>query len=252
MHNDQKRVEEVLMPFIAERISSNEGVEDCTILNRALIQGADPLFLMLTCETQFKDLCQVLGLSPEESRKAIERAHWFGPATLLEGKGLPPKGSGKTPPVVSVPLKQREEALWLILASVSDCEEGGYSKSVSILERFQRVNSAVSRLESLVSGFTEYLLNPIEIAMITLKKFQDQTTFLEFPKELTALGVPTFEVVSEDHGFYVRYKAGQKVVGRLKDNLLFVGTTPDTTLEAEGIRPGKKLSEHFGIIFLES
>lgn len=94
MHKDQKRIKGALLPRVMDRVFGTDPASerDCTILNRAFLQGPDPLFLMETCPTEFEDLCRLLALTVEEGRDAIEQAHWKGPGVLLEGTGLPHAG----------------------------------------------------------------------------------------------------------------------------------------------------------------
>ena len=87
MHKDQKRVMDVALPAIATRIHDDTPASerDCTVLNRLLVQGPDPLYLMETCPEEFARICQDLGLDVAAGRDAIESAHWQGPAVLLGG-----------------------------------------------------------------------------------------------------------------------------------------------------------------------
>lgn len=191
MHKDQQRVVEKLLPHLVSLTESEAGVRDCTILNRALIQGPDPLFLMVTCPKLFTALCGELGLSLEEGTWAIESAHWQGPAVLLDGVGLSVESRQKAR--ADLPLKLRQEALWLVLASVSNCTEEGYKAEVSLVDRFVRLNEAVARLESKLTGFVEFCRSPVESALFEMAKFQTSTPFV-----LDERGIPHTNV---DHGF---------------------------------------------------
>lgn len=239
-HKDQKRVQDALLPFVMDRVLSEDpaAVRDCTVLNRALIQGPDPLFLMETCPEAFEALCDHLNLPVEQGRDAIEKAHWQGPGVLLLDRGLPPK----IEPTDHIPVEWAREALWLILASMSDCTEQGYGGEISIVERLRRVATATSSMTMTTASLeAEDGMAPFRIAIEEMQKFVDTTSFTE-----DANGIPLTDV---DHGFYVGYKRGFKAVAVKAGTLTFYGTTPDTTLEAQGITVDKSISPSFGIVF---
>lgn len=236
MHKDQARVNNVLLPLLRERVSDPEAVRDFTILNRALIQGPDPLFLMETCPAQFLRLCQELELDDASGRDAIEKAHWQGPGVLLEGQGLA-LGDWNTDDLSRFSLAKKREMLWLVLASISDCTEDGYGPQVTILERFQRAMKAATALDAIVVNDVEHASAP---AYRALEKFL-ATTKLTFDER----GFPHTDV---DHGFYVAYKLGHKVCAVKSGPLTFWGTTPDTTLAEQGVVVDTLLSPSFGFV----
>lgn len=233
-HKDQKRVREALLPYLMDLTLSEapQDIRDCTILNRALLQGPDPLFLMETCPGAFLTLCRGLRLKEDVGRDAIETAHWTGPGSLLDGQGLPqdmPLGD-------DIPEAWRKEALWLLLASVSDCEEGDYVPDISLMERFRRVTRAAS-------GLVDFALlggNPMIPAIQELNRLLDRTVFTP-----DARGIP---VATVDAGHYVGYKLGHKVVGVRAGNKVFYGTVPGTTLAEQGIQVDVLVSPSYGFV----
>lgn len=238
MHKDQKRVMDVALPAIATRLhdDSPEAQRDCTVLNRLLIQGPDPLYLMeSTPGWMFADLCTGLELDVDVGRDAIEKAHWQGPGVLLgNGKGMPTEGIADGDIVTD----WRREALWLVLASMSDCTEEGYSEETTLRDRIKRANAAVAKLAyHLAKGDDLWAL-----ALKSLEKFNATTAF-----EVDAKGIPH---ATEDHAFYVLYKQGYKCVAVHTDGgPIFYGTTPDSSLAAWGVEVDKELSPQFGLVF---
>ncbi len=59
-------------------------------------------------------------------------------------------------------------------------------------------------------------------------------------------GLPVSE---HDHAFWLGYKAGHKVVAVKAGTMHFIGTTPNTSLEEQGIAVDKNISPNFGIRF---
>lgn len=239
MHKDQKRVMEVVLPLIAVTIHDEtpESERDCTVLNRLLSQGADPLFLMEAAPADFAALCKDLSLTVEEGREAIENAHWQGPGILLDGTGLPDDFMEQDSSE-HVPLGWRQEALWLILAYCSDCVEDGYSEKITILERIQRATAAAIKVSDIVS---QHHVHPYEIALQSLAEFKENT-----PVTMDERGFPH---TTEDHGFYVLYKQGYQCAAVDTPSMTFWGTTPYTTLAEQGVAVDKEISPHFGIVF---
>lgn len=239
-HKDQKRVQDALIPAIMDRCldESPEAVRDCTVINRLLVQGPDPLFLMESCPDEFASLCAALSLDVETGRDAIESAHWTGPGCLLEGTGLPADLSDFT----DLPEAWRKEALWLVLASMSDCTEEGYTQE-TMVRRIQRQAKAIGTL----SRFA-FSLDSSDLAVVmfratgSAREFIKATKFTEDPR----FGKP---MTDRDEGFYVAYKLGHACAAVQAGSLTFYGTTPETTLEAEGVTVDKPLSPHFGICF---
>ena len=86
MHRDQKQVHNILVPLLTGRCLEETPVaeRDATMLNRAFLQGPDPLFLMEACPGPFAALCFRLDLDLAAGREAIERAHWQGPRAGCE------------------------------------------------------------------------------------------------------------------------------------------------------------------------
>lgn len=241
MHNDQKRIKSSFFPFLMDRVMSDDpvAVQDCTVLNRAVLQGPDPLLLTLLCPWQFTTLCRSLGLTDVQGREAIEMAHVQGPGVLLgDGKGIPAdlmdrwcKGQEGTF------LPWRKEALWLVLAGLSDTTEEGYEEDISLLERLRRVTKATS-------AFTETMINPqcnpwVD-AIAALKKFEASCVWT-----MDAAGIP---ITDQDHGFWCGYRAGHVCVGVTHGDKTFYGTIPGTTLDACGIKVDEKVSESYGFV----
>lgn len=235
MHKDQKRVQSTLLPFIMDRVveESPAAERDCTVLNRALIQGPDPLFLMEVCPDEFAAVCTSLGLSEKNGRDAIEQAHWRGPGVLLAGQGIPLDFMG---PFNDMPGAWLREALWLFLASMSDCTEEGYSPRVTVLERMRRATHATSRFSRMAFGRlrADIMFN----ALTAMRAFDTSTVFTP-----DANGVFVTDV---DHGFYIGYKRGYKIVGVKAGANTFYGTTPDTTLAEQGVQVDVEISPSYG------
>jgi len=246
MHKDQTRVMEVALPAIASRIHDDtpEGQRDCTVLNRMLVQGPDPLFIMESSPDVFADLCTALGLTVEDGMAAVESAHWQGPGCLLEGTGLP-EGLDAVGDPSDTPKMWRLEALWLVLASMSDCTEEGYTEETALLTRIRRAVKATNALATFVAALdvgTSFSFGQVmNRAVDSLEKFVNTTEY-----EMDDKGIPH---ATEDHSFYVLYKKGFKCVAVHTDGPIFYGTTPDTTLEECGVQVDKELSPNFGLVF---
>jgi hypothetical protein len=239
LHKDQKRLQAALLPVLIDKILS-EGdpvaERDCTVVNRLLLQGPDPLYLMESAPNMFRQLCRSFDLTVEEGRTAIENAHWRGPATLFtdDATGLPDNGF----PAGEACFGWRCEMLWLVLASCSDCTEEGYKPKMSLLERIQRASKATLAMAKLADTHPNHLEDR---ALESLSHFQDTT-----PVHIDADGRPHTNV---DHGFYVLYKEGHSVVAvHYNEETAFWGTTQDTSLEAEGIKVDIEISKQFGIV----
>jgi hypothetical protein len=263
---DQKRIAEFFLPLLTERTYSDKSESaglDATILNRAMLQGPDPLFLMETCPEQFARLCGVFKVDEAVGRDAIMKAHEQGPAVLLQGGGLPlwPENDDDLETDPATIAFWKIEALWLTLAVISDCTEGGYAPEVTLLTRFRRATAVATKLEGLLCSYTtrndngENGKNPDDVlpGAHALRKLVDMrivgtvrdfiaTTKFTFDER----GFPHTDV---DHGFYVAYKEGHKVCAVKQGGLTFWGTVPETSLEAQGIVVDKVLSPTFGIVF---
>ncbi len=238
-HKDQDRLQEKFLPFLMDRIVGDtaEALRDCTVVNRLFVQGPDPLFLMEACPIEFEQICVNLGLTPTEGRQAIEAAHWYGPAVLLEGSGLDP-----WPDTETLQETHGREMLWLLLASYSDCTEDGYQTEISLRERIRRAMTAGLRLGDLARKDRREL---VAAAVKAAQKFIDSTRF--------TIDIRGLIHSDQDHAFYVAYKFGHKVCAvHTRGGLTFWGTAPSTTLEAEGITVQKVLSPQFGIVFEDS
>lgn len=258
MHKDQKRVKDVLLPQIMDRVlsDSQEAERDCTVLNRALIQGPDPLYLMETCPEQFKLLCKHLFLDVEVGKDAIVKAHWQGPGVLLDGTGLPtdwkdPVTKERIYGADDFKVEWRREALWLILVSFSDCTESGYGPETTILERLQRATRAATNFESALKMYWISALRGFDgrsaddrsafgDAIDSAKKFAETTAF--------TFDERGFPHTSADVGFYVAYKQGHKVCAVSAGDKVFWGTTPDTTLAEQRLTVDVELSPSFGFV----
>lgn len=242
MHNDQRRIKSSLLPFLMERVLSDDpvAVQDCTVLNRATIQGPDPLLIMLLCPWQFTSLCRCLGLTDVQGRKAIEMAHVQGPGVLLEGTGIPANLMDTWQEGQTLSLSWRKEALWLVLAGLSDTTEEGYTEETSILERFRRVTKATS-------AFHEMMIhpqcNPWTQAIVALKKFEASCVWT-----MDARGIP---LTTEDHGFWAGYRAGHRCVAVTHGDKTFYGTIPGETLQSCGVTVDEKVSESYGFVRLK-
>lgn len=244
LHKDQQRVQNTVLPLLmALANEAGDGVAErsCTLINRLMTQGPDPLYLMETCPDEFAALCRALDLSLESGRDAIESAHWKGPGCLLEGQGLPERSQS----YIDVPEAWRREALWLILAGRSDCTEEGYQDSVTVAERLQRANRAVGKLSRFAlaagAGRDRDLFDVMSEAESALRNFEVLTQHT-----LDERGFPHSE---GDHAFYVLYKRGFQCVAVETPSLTFWGTTPDTSLSEQGVEVNKEISPQFGLVF---
>jgi hypothetical protein len=263
-HKDQKRVQEVVVPHLIGRIVSEDptAVRDCVVLNRLLVQGPDPLYLMETCPTRFAEMCDLLGLSVEDGRAGIESAHWQGPAVLLDGTGLPfsieeakakyLRTSGPWGQEWALPLKVKQEIVWLLLASFSDCTEEGYTEDMSITQRLRRATSAACAFDRVIAH--EMLpgaaipevstYNFVRAAIHAAKTFKDKS-----PLFLDKYGYPHTE---NDSGFFVAYKAGYHIAAVHTTGPTFWGTTPSASLAELPFKVGKEISPTFGLVFEDS
>jgi hypothetical protein len=140
------------------------------------------------------------------------------------------------------PKAHRKEALWLYLASFSDCTEGGYTEDVTLLERLERASLAVSDLIGEVFSDRAFAHTYRERAIQSMCRFIDTT---DFSRDLL-FGIP---LGTEDHCFYVGYKLGHPAVAVRAPGLTFYGTIPTTSLEEQGITVDKQISPQFGIVF---
>jgi hypothetical protein len=240
MHKDQERVRDALIPAIFDRVFGTDPASerDCTILNRAFLQGPDPLFLMEMCPLHFAELCEEIGIDPRDGRDAIEQAHWRGPGVLLDGQGIPFDADADDARFHSPAWKR--EALWLVLAHVSDTTEEDYGKDITFLERMRKVTNAASQLGRLHALYLNGDVGAIDSALIALDKFNRDTLFTQ-----DANGVP---LTDQDAGFYVGYKRGMKVVAVHHGDKTFYGTTPDTTLAEQGVTVEVDVSPTYGFI----
>lgn len=246
MHKDQTRIKNVLLPLIMDAVLSADpkAERDCTVLNRAFLQGPDPLFLMETCPAEFTLLCRHLGLPESEGRDAIEQAHWRGPGVLL-----PPGETGLPPDFIEAslgdmsqaPLAWRREAVWLFLAAMSDTTEEDYKPEISLLERFQRAMRAGQKFARVMD---DPMTTPWVVADIALTKFLKTTVFT-----LDEAGIPHTD---QDVGFYMAYKAGHPVAAVHYGDKIFYGTIPNTTLDDCGVTVDVKVSESYGFIRVDS
>jgi len=240
MHKDQRRILNHLMPLIQKQVENPtpEAQRDCTILNRALIQGPDPLFLMEMCPTEFAELCRALDLTIESGREAIEQAHWQGPGIFLaeDGQGIPLDFQGG---FENLPEIWRREALWLFLASLSDCTEEGYGAKVSFATRLQKVVASTSKLSRRASpGRT--LADIMFPALRAMKTFKESCSFVQDERG--------FVHDTHDHSFYVAYKLGHQICAVHTTGGTFWGTTPKTTLQEHNIQVDIEISPQFGLV----
>jgi hypothetical protein len=227
MHKDQTRVAKVLVPAILGVVGSEEAqaVTDATMLNRMLIQGPDPLFIMQSSPDYFAELCRRLDLTVEEGTEAIESAHNQGPGVFLrEDLGLTEANWAS-----SLENETRmKEALWLILASISDCTEGGYPAEVSMTERIRRAMAPAVELAEIINGNRAAKQGLVLHAIAELTKRMRVAEFTKDPDFGKPMG-------DDDFAFYVGYKLGHSCVAVQQGPLTFFGTIPGTTLEAEGV-----------------
>jgi len=247
MHKDQKRIKDVLLPQIVAAVhdDSPEARRDCTMLNRMLIQGPDPLYLMEACPEVFEQLCNTLALTVEQGTQGVETAHWQGPGIFfVDGTGLDPSFMNPTEEdgidsIEDLPVHTRQEILWLILAGNSDCTEDGYGDKVSQLERIRRQATAISRL---TWHCRDESLDLIDHALDFMNEFI-ATTPIVFDEN----GIPHSNA---DHAFYVLYKQGYKAAAvHTPTKTTFWGTVPGTSLEKQGIEVARVLSPQFGLTF---
>jgi hypothetical protein len=250
-HKDQIRVRDALLPSMMDRVYASESSaeRDCTVLNRAFLQGPDPLFLMETCPKEFTALCGELDLSEVLGRDAIEQAHWRGPGILLDGQGIPLDYlkqkrrallGQSDEPLTPISDAWKREALWLILASLSDTTEEDYKKDITFIERLQRVTAAAINFGDLLTRYSERPVGPMGTALQALNEFDASTVFTR-----DAQGIPLTDV---DHGFYIGYKRGYEVVGVHHGDKTFYGTVPGTTLHEQGVKVDVNVSESYGFV----
>ncbi len=243
-HRDQTRVRSALIPALMTLTFSDEAsaVNDCTLLNRALLQGPDPLFLMKTCPSLFAQLCSEIGLSVEDGVWAIETAHVRGPGCLLDFDNLSGGiqiDSNNLPHAITTSLRQ--EALWLILANCSETTESEYTAEVSLEKRFQAITLAAVRLDrSLNSCRNGWYHNSgwYTIACSILARMSENTSFHRDEQGIL--------VGDDDIAFYLGYKRGERVVGCHVGDKVFYGTIPGTTLSDENVAVETNVSPSYG------
>lgn len=241
MHKDQLRVQRALIPSLFDRVYGTDAASerDCTVLNRCFLQGPDPLFLMETCSKEFTTLCEMLRLDEAEGRDAIERAHWEGPGVLLDAdKGIGLSACVEDERFETTPWKR--EALWLILASVSDTTEEDYKQDVTFVERLQRAMGAGIQFAFQIRRIADGYRTPATLALMALTKFDNTTVFTQ-----DARNIPTTD---QDIGFYLAYKRGHPAAAVHHGDKTFYGTIPGTTLDEQGIQVDVKVSESYGFV----
>lgn len=238
MHRDQKRVRDALLPQIMDIVTADtyDAKRDCTILNRALLQGPDPLYLAETCPDDFEHLCAHLGVDPAVGLDDIARAHVDGPGALLDGRGIPLDAK---PEGTFLPTKLRGEALWIILASMSDCTEQEYGPHTTIRERLSRCQDAATRLSFRVAEWDGGNESAAE-AFRLLTEMVASTTFT-----FDERGLPHAAV---DHAFFVAYKLGHRACAVRAGDKVFWGTVPETTLDEQGLAVDVRISPSFGFV----
>lgn len=242
MHKDQKRVQSALLPILMDRVYGTDPASerDCTVMNRAFLQGPDPLFLMEVCPKEFHDLCENLGLDEAVGRDAIERAHWSGPGVLLpKGSTGIPVGAHQSDPIFDT-TEAKCEALWLILASLSDTTEEDYQRDITLLERLQRVTRSAIRFASRIYTYNNCSRDPFYTALRALDTFNARAVFTTDDK-----GIPHTDV---DEGFYLAYKAGHKIAAVRYGDKTFYGCAGGTTLDEHGVTVDVKVSEAYGFV----
>jgi len=210
---------------------------DCTLLVRALVQGPDPLYLMEVCPAPFRRLCARFCLSEAEGRDAIERAHWMGPGIFFaDGSTGFRVGVDQADP--SEPLLRRQERFWLLLASASDCTEGGYTEDTTFKTILQKQAAAVAFLHLYHFG----------VARPEQALHEAYVTWVGQHVPTDYQGLPLYD---DDIGFYLAYKAGHKIAACRAGDCIFIGTTPDTTLVEQGYSVDKEISPSFGIRYTD-
>jgi hypothetical protein len=244
-HNkDAQKLEQRIIPSLRRKFENRKDLDktervDATVLSRLLLQGPDPYFLMKTSPLAFSRACAKMYLSEEEGVDAIESAHWKGPGVLLDGDGLDFDIFKMTSEFVqrsleNLPLSHRKEALWLFMASCSTCIESGYPEDESYLSRIQIAINASKHFESELSHY------PAVIALAYLSRMYRENEFT------VSGGIRHY---TDDIGFYLGYKSGDKVVGVIMpDRTIFYGTTPDTTLDEQRVNVDVKISETYGYV----
>lgn len=240
MHKDQLRALETWLPRHQAKAMSDapSDIRDYTVMLRLWVQGPDPLFLMETCPRLFKDLCRNLGISEANGREGIEAAHWQGPGVLLAGTGLNLKDPANTPHDLEDSVRLSQEALWILLARASSCTEEGYDETMPEREKIAIGQTAAIELYKLSIWDRRELWKTVKSELAKL------TATIEF-----TLDERGFPHTDKDHGFYLAYKLGFSVAAVKAGPHTFWGTTPETTLEEQGIVVDKIISPSFGIVF---
>jgi hypothetical protein len=183
------------------------------LVNRIFNQGADPESIRLLEPEAFKKVAEILGLSEKDAIETIAVAHRSGPAGLTDNS--------------------KEEALWLLLASISDSE----NDNTPVSERIKFFSDALSSLRGMSEMEFEDLIK-------LSKNYKEEIIEKVQPVSYTANGVPIYK---DQLGFFVAYRQGLKAAMVDSGSRRMVGTTPDTSLEEQGLTVDKQLSPQFGI-----
>ena len=209
--------EEHLITRDQERIASEAMKSETFALlsNRIMNQGSDPESIRLIEVEAFRKVAEKLGLNEKQAIDAIQIAHKFGPAALKD--------------------KSSEEELWLLTASISADE----SDKKELSDRLKQFVYAIDEIRGMSEKSTDELKN-------IANEYRNYILSTITPIGKTESGIPIY---NDDLGFFSAYRSGHKAAIVDAGDYSAVGTTPDTTLEKEGISVDKKLSDQFGLIF---
>ena len=248
-HKDGRRVAEDLLPLMAANLTTTDPVDkvmgktdDASMLVRAFLQGADPLFIGLMVPDSIDILEEILLENAEtdvEVMDGIRKAHAMGPAALLSGSGW--DGDPKT----YDPDLHGQEVAWLILASFSRTHEGGFGRDWGLTARLRDGFTQCALFEQWLGRTRDQdhdldLDEALDYAAGCLDGYLRQVEFEDVD------GIPT---TTHDIGFYIGYKKGYSCVAVKAQGMTFYGTPPSTTLEAQGVTVDKAISPSFGIVF---
>lgn len=249
VHKDGRRVAEDLLPLMVANFTTTDPVDkvmgktdDASMLVRAYLQGADPLFIGLMVPDSV-DLLEAVLLenadSDVEVMPGIRKAHAMGPAALLTGAGWDGTVEGYDPDL------HGQEVAWLILASFSRPHEGGFGHDWSLTARLRDGFTQCRLFEEWLgrSRDMDYDLDLDEALLYAASCLEGYRRRLQYE---FVNGIPTTD---HDIGFYLGYKKGYPCVAVESKGMTFYGTPPSTTLEEQGVKVDKAITPHFGLVF---
>jgi len=197
-----------------ERIATyalSKNSEFALLANRILNQSADPESIRLLNPKEFKAIAEILGMTEEDAQLAIEASHKSGPAGLTDNS--------------------KEEDLWLLLASLSS------QNSDTLADRLMNFAKSITGMREMAKMQQE------ELKTIAVK-YKQKIIDTIVPVAHTENGIPIYK---DQLGFFAAYRQGFKAAMVDSGSRRMVGTTPDTSLDEQGLKVDKKLSEQFGI-----